>query len=106
MRSFDTKAVEKLISDFIDTQNTRDLIDKCSNDKIHHFNILKELSRGRNSLNYKILQKLAHKKKASETFIIEQTKSMLSYITSYDEPELDNYYEILNVSPDSIIEII
>jgi len=26
---------------------------------------------------------------------------MLSYITSYDEPDKDNYYEILIVPPDA-----
>ena len=72
----------------------------CPKDRAFYYYILKDLSRGRNSLNYKMLQKVARNKKVSETFIIEQTKSMLSYITSYDEPDIDNYYAILNVPPD------
>jgi len=101
MKSIDIKAFEKLILDFIDARDIRSFVDKCSKDRAFYYYVLKDLSRGRNSLNYKMLQKVARKKKVSENFIIEQTKSMLSYIISYDEPDMDNYYEILNVHPDA-----
>ncbi len=106
MINLDTREFEKLISDFIDAKDIRSLVNKFSKDRIFYYYVLKDISMGRKSLNYKILKKVARKKKVSENFIIEQAKSVLSYIAPYDEPELDNYYEILNVSPDASNEII
>ena len=101
MISIDTKAFEKLISDFIDARDIKTLVDKFSKDRAFYYYILKDITKGRKSINYKILKKVAIKKKVSENFIIEQAKSVLSYIAPYDEPELDNYYEILNVPHDA-----
>lgn len=106
MINLDTREFEKLISDFIDAKDIRSLVNKFSKDRIFYYYVLKDISMGRKSLNYKILKKVARKKKVSENFIIEQAKSVLSYIAPYDEPELDNYYEVLNVSPDASNEII
>lgn len=101
MINLDSKAFEKLISDFIDARDIRSLVEKFSKDRAFYYYILKDISMGRESVNYKILKKVARKKKVSENFIIEQAKSVLSYIAPYDEPELENYYEILNVSPNA-----
>ena len=106
MINLDTREFEKLISDFIDAKDIRSLVNKVSKDRTFYYYVLKDISMGRKSLNYTILKKVARKKKVSENFIIEQAKSVLSYIALYDEPELDNYYEILNVSPDASNEII
>ncbi|MCZ6684442.1 MAG: hypothetical protein O6849_00470 [Candidatus Dadabacteria bacterium] len=102
MKNLDKKAFETMISSFVDTRDIKRLVDKCFKDRTFYYFVLKDLSRGQNSLNYKILQKVARKKKVSEDFIIEQTKSVLSYITTYDEGELDNYYEMLKGSPEYI----
>lgn len=104
MINLDSRAFEKLISDFIDAKDIRSLVDKFSKDRAFYYYVLKDISMGRDSVNYKILKKVARKKKVSESFIIEQAKSVLSYIAPYDEPELDNYYEILNVPPNATDE--
>ncbi len=101
MISIDTKTFEKLISDFIDAHDISSLVNKFSKDRTFYYNVIKDISRGRSSVNYKILKKVAHKKKVSENFIIEQAKSFLSYIDSYNEPDLDKYYDILNVPTDA-----
>lgn len=106
MINIDSRAFEKLISDFIDAKDIRTLVDRFSKDRAFYYHVLKDISMGRESQNYKILKKVARKKKVSESFIIEQAKSVLSYIAPYDEPELENYYEVLNVSPDATDEII
>ena len=97
MISIDTKTFEKLISDFIDAHDISSLVNKFSKDRIFYYNVIKDISRGRSSVNYKILKKVARKKKVSENFIIEQAKTFLRYIDSYNEPDLDKYYDILNV---------
>ncbi len=97
----DTKTYEKLISDFIDARDIMSLVNNFSKDSTFYYNVLKDISRGRGSANYKILKKVARKKKVSENFIIEQAKFVLGYIAPYDKPGLDKYYDILNVSPDT-----
>jgi len=99
MINLDSRAFEKIISDFIDARDIRTLVDKFSKDRVFYYRVLKDVSKGKESQNYSILKKVARKKKVSESFIIEQAKSVLSYIAPYDEPEIDNYYEILNVPP-------
>lgn len=99
MTNLDSRAFQKLISEFIDAKDIRSLVDKFSKDRVFYSYVLKDISMGRESVNYKILKKMARKKKVSESYIIEQAKSVLSYIAPYDEPELENYYEILNVPP-------
>jgi len=101
MINLDSRAFEKLISDFIDAKDIRTLVDKVSKDRAFYYYVLKDISMGRESINYKILKKVARKNKVSENFIIDQAKSVLSYIALYDEPELENYYEILNVPPNA-----
>ena len=101
MISIDTRAFEKLLSDFIDARDIKSLVDKFSKDRAFYYYVLKDISRGRSSINYKIMKKVARRKKVSENFIIEQAKSVLSYLAPYDEADLDDYYEILNVPPDA-----
>ncbi|MEX0998532.1 MAG: LysM peptidoglycan-binding domain-containing protein [Thermodesulfobacteriota bacterium] len=101
MISIDTKTFEKLISDFIDARDIRTLVNNFSKDRIFYYNVLKDISRGQSSENYKILKKVAYKKKVSENFIIEQAKLVLGYIASNDKLDLDNFYKILNVSPNA-----
>ena len=101
MISIDTKTYEKLISDFINASDIRSLVYNFSKDRTFYYNVLKDISRGKSSANYKILKKVAYKKKVSENFIIERAKSVLSYIASFNGPDLDKYYDVFNVSPDA-----
>ena len=59
--------------------------------------MLKDINDGKNSPNYPIFSRIAQQKKVSESFIIDQAKSMVSYLAPYEQPDLDNYYEILGV---------
>lgn len=106
MINIDSRAFEKIISDFIDARDIRTLVHKFSKDRVFYYHVLKDVSKGKESRNFSILKKVASKKKVSEIFIIEQAKSVLSYIAPYDEPEIDNYYEILNVPPDATVAMI
>ncbi|GJM17005.1 MAG: hypothetical protein DHS20C13_23320 [Thermodesulfobacteriota bacterium] len=101
MINIDAKTFEQLISDFIDARDISSLVNEFSKDRAFYYNVLKDISRGQSSVNYKILKKVALKKKVSENFIIEQAKFVLGYIVPYDRPDLDKYYKILNVSPNA-----
>jgi|GEM_PF-2312325 len=106
MINIDSRAFEKIISDFIDARDIRTLLDKFSKDRAFYYHVLKDVSKGKKSQNYSILKKVAKKKKVSESFIVDQAKSVLSYIAPYDEPDIDNYYEVLNVPPDATDDMI
>lgn len=101
MNNIDSRELEKLISDLTDTKEIRRLINKYSKNRAFYYHALKDISKGRESSNYSTLNKVATKKKVTENFIIEQAKSVLSYIDPYDEPETDNYYEILDIPLDA-----
>lgn len=100
MLILDKRKYERIVSDLIDAKDIREIVDKFSIDRIYYYHVLKDISSGQRSPNFKHLQSIARKRKLSENFIIEQSKSVLNYFVpyyqSYPTDSLD-YYKILNV---------
>ncbi len=98
------KSYEKLVADLIYTQDIREIVKKFSVDRIFYYSVLKDISNGRNSPNYHILQNVARKTNLSESFIVEQAKSVLNFYVPYYQSESPDYYKILNVKNDATEE--
>lgn len=101
MLIIDKRKYERIVSDLIDARDIRDIVDKFSIDRIYYYHILKDISSGQRSPNFKYLESIARKRKLSEDFIVEQSKSVLNffipYYQSYQSDSLD-YYKLLNVN--------
>jgi curved DNA-binding protein CbpA len=96
----DKRKYERIVSELIDAKDKRDVADRFSVDRVYYYHILKDISLGQRSPNYKLLEDIADKRKLSVDFIVEQSKSVLNiflpYYQSYQSDSLD-YYKILNV---------
>lgn len=96
----DKRKYERIVSELIDAKDIRGLAERFSLDRIYYYHILKDISSGRRSPNYRLLEGIAGRRKLSVDFIIEQSKSVLNffvpYYQSYETDSLD-YYRILNV---------
>ncbi len=96
----DKRKYERIVSELIDAKDIRELAERFSLDRVYYYHILKDISSGRRSPNYKLLEGIAGRRKLSADFIIEQSKSVLNffvpYYQSYQSDSLD-YYKILNV---------
>ncbi|MGH7892314.1 MAG: DnaJ domain-containing protein, partial [Thermodesulfobacteriota bacterium] len=96
----DKRKYERIVSELIDAKDIRALADRFSLDRVYYYHILKDISSGQRSPNYKLLEDIAERRKLSVDFIVEQSKSVLNfflpYYQSYQSDSLD-YYKILNV---------
>lgn len=96
----DKRKYERIVSELIDAKDIRELAERFSLDRVYYYHILKDISSGQRSPNYKLLQGIAGRRKLSADFIVEQSKSVLNfflpYYQSYQSDSLD-YYKILNV---------
>lgn len=96
----DKRKYERIVSDLIDAKDIRELAERFSLDRIYYYHILKDISSGRRSPNYRLLEGIAGRRKLSVDFIIEQSKSVLNffvpYYQSHQSDSLD-YYKVLNV---------
>lgn len=96
----DKRKYERIVSELIDAKDIRELADRFSLDRVYYYHILKDISSGQRSPNYKLLEDIADRRKLSVDFIVEQSKSVLNfflpYYQSYQSDSLD-YYKILNV---------
>lgn len=57
MINLDSREFEKLISEVIDANDIRSTVKKFSKERQFYYHVLKDISMGRKSLNYKILKK-------------------------------------------------
>ncbi len=96
----DKRKYERIVSELIDAKDIRELAERLSLDRVYYYHILKDISSGQRSPNYKLLEAIAARRKLSVDFIVEQSKSVLNfflpYYHSYQSDSLD-YYKILNV---------
>ncbi|MCI0482202.1 MAG: DnaJ domain-containing protein [Candidatus Dadabacteria bacterium] len=96
----DKRKYERIVSELIDAKDIRELAERFSLDRIYYYHILKDVSSGRRSPNYKLLEGIAERRKLSVDFIVEQSKSVLNffvpYYQSHQSDSLD-YYKVLNV---------
>lgn len=96
----DKRKYERIVSELIDAKDIREVADRFSMDRVYYYHILKDISSGQRSPNFNLLKNLADRRKLSEDFIIEQSKTVLSYFIPYYEyyqsDSLD-CYKILNV---------
>lgn len=98
MITIEKKVLEKFITEFINTNDTRKLLQAFSSERLFYYCLLKDISNGRSSPNYEIFKKVARKSKVSESFIIDQAKSILIYLAPNDQKELDDYYNTLGIT--------
>ncbi|HSC33747.1 MAG TPA: J domain-containing protein, partial [Thermodesulfobacteriota bacterium] len=96
----DKRKYERIVSELIDAKDIRELAERFSLDRVYYYHILKDISSGQRSPNYRLLEGIAGRRKLSVDFIIEQSKSVLNffvpYYQGYQSDSLD-YYKILNV---------
>ncbi|MCH8028482.1 MAG: DnaJ domain-containing protein [Candidatus Dadabacteria bacterium] len=102
MLKVDRKEFEKVIEELVRSKDIRELIRGFSTDTVYFYSLLKDISRGEYSPNYKLIKKVASDKMVSEQFIVKQAKAVLSYLAP-EEPEED-YYKILGVLPSASAE--
>jgi curved DNA-binding protein CbpA/LysM repeat protein len=91
---------ERIVSELIDAKDIRELAERFSLDRVYYYHILKDISSGERSPNYKLLKSMANKRKLSEDFVMEQAKSILNFFVPYYQSfqsESPDYYRVLNV---------
>jgi curved DNA-binding protein CbpA/murein DD-endopeptidase MepM/ murein hydrolase activator NlpD len=96
----DKRKYERIVSELIDAKDIRGLAERLSLDRVYYYHILKDISSGQRSPNYRLLEGIAERRKLSADFIIEQSKSVLNYFVPYyqgSETDSHDYYKILNV---------
>jgi LysM repeat protein len=96
----DKRKYERIVSELIDAKDIRELAERFSLDRVYYYHILKDISSGQRSPNYKLLKSAAARRKLSEDFVIEQAKSVLNFFIPYYQsfqPESADYYKVLNV---------
>ncbi|MEW6143989.1 MAG: DnaJ domain-containing protein [Thermodesulfobacteriota bacterium] len=96
----DKRKYERIVSELIDAKDIRELAERFSLDRVYYYHILKDISSGQRSPNYKLLKSVAARRKLSEDFVIEQAKSVLNFFIPYYQsfqPESLDYYKVLNV---------
>lgn len=94
----DQSRYESIIIELVNTKDVNSLVSLYSRDKVYYCSILNDIG-NKNSINSKIVKKSAKNLKLSESYIREQAISILSYL--YPKPSGEDYYKILNISPDS-----
>lgn len=104
MITIDKKKYEKLVTELIYTRDIRQLVRTYSLDKIFYFSVLKDISIGSGSPNYRILTSIARSKNLDENFIVEQAKSVLEFYVPFYQTKSPEYYEILKVRNDATDE--
>lgn len=95
MIEIEKKDYESVLSEIISTRDFRQLIEKCISNRHHYRSIVFDISRGSKSRNYKIIKEVSKSKKISDSFIIDQAKSVVSYFTSGKEDKFEDYYKTL-----------
>ena len=96
----DKRKYERIVSELIDAKDIRGLAERLSLDRVYYYHILKDISSGQRSPNYRLLEDIAERRKLSADFIVEQSKSVLNYFVPYyqgSETDSHDYYKILNV---------
>ena len=68
----DKRKYERIVSELIDAKDIRELADRFSLDRVYYYHILKDISSGQRSPNYKLLEDIADRRKLSVDFVVEQ----------------------------------
>jgi len=97
MLRIERKVFEKVILQIIDSADMRELVCEFSKNPPFFHSLLSDISKGKDSPNYHLLERVAGDKKVNEEFIVQQAKSILSFFAP-DRPK-DDYYETLRVLP-------
>jgi LysM repeat protein len=95
MLKVEKRVFEKTILRIIESTDTEELIRGFSLHRIFFYSLLKDISKGKGSANYHILEKIARNREISEQFIVERARHILSYL-SPGEPEEEDHYGIFN----------
>ncbi len=102
MITINSKTLEKVVLELVESTDLRRLSKEFLKDRVFFYSVLKDISRGKDSPNYRVIRKIAKKKKIKEDFIVDQARSIISYLAP-EEPRED-YYRVLNVSPSATPE--
>ncbi len=92
MLEVDIKVFEGVIAQLLRKTDKKKLIEEFSTNPRFYCSILKDISRGKDSANYHVLENLTWNNKIIEQFVVDQARSVLSYFSA-DKPE-DEYFEI------------
>jgi len=102
MITINSKTLEKVVLELVESTDLRRLSKEFLRDRVFFYSVLKDISRGKDSPNYRVIRKIAKKKKIKEDFIVDQARSVISYLAP-EEP-VEDYYRVLNVSPSATPE--
>ena len=102
MITINSKTLEKVVLELVESTDLRRLSKEFLRDRVFFYSVLKDISRGKDSPNYRVIRKIAKKKKIKEDFIVDQARSIISYLAP-EEP-VEDYYRVLNVSPSATPE--
>ncbi len=98
MIELEKKDYEAVVSEIVSTKDLRLLIEKSIKNHRHYRSIVLDISKGPKSRNFKIIKEISKSKKISESFIVDQAKSVVSFFSPDDVDELEDYYKILECS--------
>lgn len=89
---------ERIVSYLISGGDIRAIADQFTMDRVFYFHVLRDIASGDRSPNYRILKRIAAKRKVSEDFIVEQARSVINYTIPNYQAESPDYYKTLEVS--------
>ncbi|MGD9650752.1 MAG: LysM peptidoglycan-binding domain-containing protein [Candidatus Dadabacteria bacterium] len=97
MITLDKWRYERIVSELVDGKDIRLIAERFSRDRVFYFHVLRDIAAGDRSPNFKLLRKIAAKRKVSTDFIIEQARLVINYTIPNYQSEAPDYYKTLGV---------
>ncbi|HML95677.1 MAG TPA: DnaJ domain-containing protein [Thermodesulfobacteriota bacterium] len=97
MITLDKWRYERIVSELIDGKDIRIIAERFSRDRVFYFHVLRDISSGERSPNFKLLRKIAEKRRVSTDFIIEQARLVVNYTIPNYQSDAPDYYKTLGV---------
>ena len=101
MITLDKWRYERIVSELIDGKDIRIIAERFSMDRVFYFHVLRDIASGDRSPNFRLLRKIAEKRKVSTDFVIEQARLVINYTIPNYQSDAPDYYKTLGVDRDA-----
>ncbi len=101
MITLDKRRYERIVSELIDGKDIRIIAERFSMDRVFYFHVLRDIASGDRSPNFRLLRKIAEKRKVSTDFVVEQSRLVINYTIPNYQSDAPDYYKTLGVDRDA-----
>lgn len=101
MITLDKRRYERIVSELIDGKDIRIIAERFSMDRVFYFHVLRDIATGDRSPNFRLLRKIAEKRRVSTDFVVEQARLVINYTIPNYQSDAPDYYKTLGVDRDA-----